>query len=204
MIDLHSHILPGIDDGARDQFEALEMARLASSDGVTVMACTPHHWPPKFATRGMDVARQTASLQSAIDDHQIKLKLVIGADVHLQAGVLEGLRSGDVPTLNGSNAFLLEPDHDILTPNLVPYARTLRDAGYRPILTHPERLRWIDRHFDIIEALYSAGVLMQLTAGSILGHFGRRAERWAMHMLEQGMVDVVASDAHGARRRPPR
>ncbi len=203
MIDLHAHILPGLDDGARDLDESLAMARLAVRDGVTTMACTPHVWPPRYDCVAADVARHTAALQAAIDTQDIGLDLVVGGDVHLQTNLLERLQAGLVPTLNGTAYFLLELDPDVLTPNLGRFCHHLADAGYRPIITHPERLRWIDSHFDVIRALHDAGLVMQATAGSLLGRFGPHAKRWAVHMLDKGMIDVLASDAHGIRARQP-
>ena len=125
MIDLHSHILPGIDDGARTLDVSLEMARIAVNDGITVMACTPHIYPGMYMNDGPGIAAHAARLQRALQEHGIALELVVGADVHLVPGLLAGLRSGAVPTLHGSRYFLLEPSHTTPPP-------ALRRLGIRP------------------------------------------------------------------------
>ena len=114
--------------------------------------------------------------------------------------LLEGLRSGEVPTLGNSRYFLFEPPHHVAPPRLDEFAFQLVTAGFIPVLTHPERLSWIDTHFDIIQRLSASGILMQLTAGSVLGKFGRRPRYWAERILDEGMADLLASDAHNVDR----
>jgi hypothetical protein len=109
MIDLHSHILPGIDDGATSLEMSLDMARMAVADGVHTMACTPHIYPGLYLNDAQGISRARQQLQAALDVYRIALTLVDGADVHLVPGLLEGLRAGAVPTLHGSRYVLLEP-----------------------------------------------------------------------------------------------
>lgn len=116
MIDLHTHILPGIDDGARSLEISLDMARIAVADGTTVMACTPHIYPGLYMNDSAGIHRERDKLQQALDAHGIPLRLVVGADAHLVPELLQGLQTGRVPTLNGSRYFLLEPSHNVLPP----------------------------------------------------------------------------------------
>jgi protein-tyrosine phosphatase len=203
MIDLHSHLLPGIDDGAATMDMTLEMARMAVADGVRIMACTPHMHPPRYTNTATTIQAAVAEAQKALDDHSIDLRLIAGADVHLGPDLLSQLRSGHVQKLDSTSYFLLEPSHTIAPPQFERFVRTIIDAGYKPILTHPERLTWIEQHYALICAVDEAGAALQITAGALLGTFGARPQYWAERMLAEGRVDILASDAHDTRRRVP-
>ncbi len=203
MIDLHCHILPGIDDGAADLRTSLAMARMAVADGITVAACTPHMMPGIFDNAGPAVRAAIAKLQAVLDSEGIALKLVCGADVHIAPDLIEGLRSGRILSLNDSRYFLFEPPHHVAPPRLAQVVFDIMAAGYRPIITHPERLTWIENHYDVITHLADRGVWMQVTAGALTGVFGRRASYWGDRMLDEGRVHLLASDAHDLRHRVP-
>lgn len=204
LLDLHCHILPGVDDGAADLAEALDMARIAVADGITVIACTPHITPGLYDNTGPGIRDAVGRLALALDQAGIALQLVAGADAHLAPDLLESLRTGRVPTLAGSRYFLLELPHHVLPPQLETAIFGLMDAGYRPILTHPERLSWIESRYNFIERLSAAGVWMQMTAGSLTGRFGRRVRYWGERMVGEGMIQILATDAHDCVDRPPR
>ena len=203
MIDLHCHILPGIDDGAPDLGVSLAMARMALADGIVTVACTPHIMRGVYNNSGADIRLRVASLAAALETAGIPLTLTIGADAHLDPSLLEGLRSREVPSLGGSRYFLLEPPHHVAPPRLQDFTFGLMTSGYVPVLTHPERFSWIDGQYDLIQRMAASGVLIQLTAGSVLGHFGHRARYWAERMLDENLVDLLATDAHNLESRPP-
>ena len=113
------------------------------------------------------------------------------------------LRDGRALTLNDSRYFLLEPPHHVLPPRLEDHVFGLQAAGFVPILTHPERLTWLDQHYDLAKRLVYSGVLMQITAGSLTGRFGRRARYWAERMLDEGFCHLLATDAHDPVQRAP-
>lgn len=203
MIDLHSHLLPGCDDGAEDLDTAIAMARMAVADGVKIMACTPHIMPGLYENDTAGIQRRVLEFSGVLADQQIGLSLVVGADVHIVPDLVEKLDAGVVPTLNGTRYFLFEPPHQVLPPNLEKLVDRLVDAGYVPILTHPERLGWASRHYDVIDRINVAGCLMQVTAGSLTGSFGSRAQKLAEQMFAEGRVDILASDAHNTHTRSP-
>lgn len=203
MIDLHSHILPGIDDGAPDLACALEMARTAVAQGTNIMVCTPHIYPGLYMNSAASIELARQSLQRSLDAAGIRLQLVTGADVHLVPEVHEGLQSGRIPTVNGSRYLLLEPSHHVAPPQFEESVFALMAAGYVPIITHPERLVWIEVHYEKFVSLVHRGAWMQLTAGALLGKFGKRARYWSERMLDEGLVHVVASDAHSTGMRNP-
>lgn len=203
MIDLHCHILPTIDDGAESLEISIEMARMAVADGISVIACTPHILPSVYDNNGPAIKSAVTALQKALDQAGIPLTLVSGADVHVATDLGAGLRDGRVLTLNGSRYLLLEPPHHVLPPNLEDHIFKLHAAGYVTIVTHPERMSWIEASYPLIQRLVRSGVWMQLTAGSVMGRFGRRPRYWAERMLDEGLCHLLATDAHNTTSRPP-
>lgn len=203
MIDLHCHLLPGIDDGAVDLETSLQMARMAVADGITVIACTPHIMPGYYENTGPGIRAAVGVLQQRLDEAGIPLRLVPGADVHLVPGLAAGLREGRLLSLADSRYFLFEPPHHVAPPRLEEAVFDCMAAGYQPLVTHPERLTWIEGHYEIMTRLAHAGAWMQITAGSVTGRFGKRAQYWSERMLDEGIVHVIASDAHNLRKRTP-
>lgn len=203
MIDLHCHILPGLDDGAADLSVSIEMARMAAADGIRQIACTPHIVPGLYDNTASAIRQKTKRLQQEILARGIDLQLSVGADVHIAPNLLRRLENGEVPTLDESRYFLLEPPHHVVPPRIEAIAAGLLRKGYVPILTHPERLTWLEGHYSVFEGLCSLGVLVQLTAGSLIGQFGRNARYWSERLLDERRVDVVATDAHNLTSRPP-
>ncbi len=203
MIDLHCHILPGIDDGSPDLETSLAMARIAVADGITTTFCTPHIYPGLYENTGPDIERRVANLQLIFNDKGIPLTLNYGADAHLVPEILEGVKSKRVPTLGGSRYLLLEPSHNVRPPRFQESVFALIAAGYTPVITHPERLTWIGDHYDDFTSLAKSGAWMQVTAGALLGRFGNFAQRYAEKFVDEGWTAVIASDAHTTSRRAP-
>ena len=203
MIDLHCHMLPGIDDGAPTLEVALAMARCAAADGITHVACTPHIYPGLYENDREGIAAAIAAFRTVLAEEDIALTLVIGADTHLTPDLLDGIRKRRIPTLNDTRYLLFEPPHHVAPPRLEESVFNLMAAGIVPVVTHPERLSWIDTHYAVFGRMVHAGALMQITAGSVTGRFGRRPKYWAERMLDEGQVHLLATDAHHIDKRPP-
>lgn len=203
MLDLHCHILPAIDDGAVDLDMALQMARIAAADGITTIACTPHIYPGMYDNTAAGIRAAVAALQGELDARGIGLKLVEGADVHLDPELVKGVRGGRVPTLGGSRYLLLEPPHHVAPPRFEDVVFELMAAGLVPVITHPERLSWVETHYDLFSRLSQRGAWMQITAGALTGRFGRRVRYWGERFVGDGHCMVLATDAHHPERRPP-
>jgi protein-tyrosine phosphatase len=203
VIDLHCHILPGIDDGAADLSVSIEMAKASVADGVSVVACTPHILPGLYHNTGPQIRQATEQLQQTLHQEGIPLQLVTGADNHIVPNFVAELRSGHLLSLADTRYVLVEPPHHVAPPRLEDLFFELLVAGYVPILTHPERLTWLGSHYEAVGRLVRGGVWMQITAGSLAGAFGRNARYWAQRMLDEGLVHVLATDAHDVHRRPP-
>lgn len=203
MIDLHCHILPGIDDGAPDLATALAMARIAVADGIEVTACTPHIYPGLYENNAAGIRVAIRALQTALDDNGIPLKLVEGADVHLTPDLLVDLRADRIPTINATRYLLLEPPHHVAPPRFEEQVFNLLANGYVPLITHPERLTWIEMHYPMFLRIAKGGAWLQITAGALTGRFGARPKYWSERLLEEGPVQIIATDAHSVHRRPP-
>lgn len=203
MIDLHSHILPGLDDGAADLAMSVAMARAYVAQGVECVACTPHILPGLYNNSGPQIRADLRKLQQHLNSAEIPLRLVAGADNHMVQNFVTKLRGGQLLTLADSRYVLLEPPHHLAPPQLENLCFDVLAASYVPILTHPERLTWIEGSYHKIQRLAERGVWMQITAGSLLGRFGKRARYWGERMLSEGLVQILATDAHDISRRPP-
>ena len=203
MFDCHCHIIPGIDDGASNLAQSLEMAKIAASEGISVIACTPHITPGVYDNTTHNISEALVRLQKSILDNGIPIRLVIGADVHISPGIIHGVNARNIPTLDSSRYLLLEFSHHQMTPHLEQLAFEILSAGYIPVLTHPERLSWIEDGFSLFKTLAERGCWLQITSGAIIGKFGRKPQYWATHFLSEGLTHVIATDAHDPKRRPP-
>jgi protein-tyrosine phosphatase len=203
MIDLHCHMLPGIDDGAPDEATALEMARIAVADGIRFTACTPHIYPGLYENDTDGIRAHAARFQQRLDESGIPLRLGIGADAHLTPELIKRLADGTAPTLHGSRYFLLEPAHHVAPPRFEDSVFNFIVAGYVPVITHPERLTWIRDHYAAFKRIALRGAWIQITAGSLTRRFGSGAQYWGERMLDDGIVHILATDAHTTRRRAP-
>jgi protein-tyrosine phosphatase len=202
LIDLHTHVLPGIDDGPKTIEGSLALARAAAADGTRVMVATPHvnwHHHNDAAT----IARLTGELNERLRLEGIAVEICTGAEIamtraeDIEPGELECLRLGGGPWV------LLEPPFTPIVTGLDGVVAALQSAGHRVVLAHPERCPALHREPELLESLVRSGVLTSVTAGSLVGRFGGQVRRFARRLLEQGLVHNVASDAHDTIRRPP-
>lgn len=196
MIDLHSHILPGLDDGAHDTAESLEIARAAVADGITAIAATPHV-REDYPTGAARMHEEVLLLRRALADAAIPLEVHPGGEIALTR--LDRLGEGELRAfaLAGSRYLLLEFPYQGWPLDLRTRIFELQAAEFVPVLAHPERNAEVMASPERITALVDAGALVQLTASSLDGRGGRSVARTARHLLESGMAHLVSSDAHG-------
>jgi protein-tyrosine phosphatase len=204
MIDLHCHLLPGVDDGPRDVETALEMARIAVADGIRLTACTPHIYPGLYANDAAGIAAAVDGLRRHLGEAGIPLAITGGADIQMVPELLDGLKSGRFPSLHGSRYFLFEPPHHTVPARFRDSLFDALSAGLVPVITHPERLTWLDdEHYGWFVEAARGGAWIQVTAGAVTGRFRGRAQYWAERFLDEGLVHLLATDAHDCHRRPP-
>ncbi|TDG12868.1 capsular biosynthesis protein [Seongchinamella unica] len=203
MIDLHCHMLPGIDDGARDLPTALKMAELAVADGITLTACTPHIYPGLFENTHTGIRQAVEAFRRELAAADIPLELTYGADIQVVPELVSGLQNKVLPTLHGSRYFLFEPPHHVSLPRLGDLIHNTLLSGYVPVITHPERLSYIESDYPRFLAAAEQGAWIQLTGGSLLGRFGRRVQQVAERFLRDGVTHLLASDGHNLSNRTP-
>lgn len=204
MVDIHHHLLAGLDDGAHDFETSFEMAQMAVAEGITHVVCTPHanhHFEFDPA-----INRQKADeLQVRLDAEGIPLTLGLGCDFHLSFDNIESALRDYIPySINGLGYLLVELPDFGLAKGLSETYYELRVAGATPILTHPERNQTLQADPKRMEDWLRGGLLVQVTADSVLGKMGKRAEQLAHKFLANRWVHFLATDAHSLRGRPPR
>ncbi len=195
MIDLHCHILPGVDDGADSLDDALQMARMATDSGVRTIVTTPHRHLP-WQTEDADTAGALVRLQQAVREAGIPLELLPGAENFCGPDFSELLARREVQPLGDSRYLLMEFYFDEGPERMERcFARAARQ-GYVPVVAHPERYDAAYRDPDLVPRWFRQGYVIQLNKGSILGRLGSRAETVSRFLLERGFAHAVASDAH--------
>jgi protein-tyrosine phosphatase len=202
-VDIHCHILPGIDDGARDWNDALAMARLAVEDGTSTIVATPHQLGSWSQNCGDDIRRLTAELNERLQAEQIPLTVLPGGEARFEADLVDRIINGDVLTLGDHRRHMLvELPHDLFLP-IDSLCKALVARRVSVILAHPERNQGILRQPDLLGSVVDAGCLTQITAGSLCGTLGSEMQQFSEWMVHEGLVHMVATDAHGPRTRRP-
>ncbi len=206
MIDIHSHILPGLDDGAKDLNESLALLNMAQADGITHMVATPHIHLGRFNNAASHIYDDLAKLKHAASDANINVQLAVAAEVRLDVELMTLVMSKKLPFIgnaNGANYLLLELPHSHVPQGFDKFISWLAKQNIKTIIPHPERNRDIQAKPFYIERLKQLGCEFQLTASSIEGEWGEHAQTISLDMLKNGLVTYVASDAHSVKRRPP-
>lgn len=202
MIDIHNHLLINIDDGPTSKNEAQALLEQASAQGITDVFITPHHQVGNWYTPKQKVLEEIKILKAMIDDNNIHINVHHGQEIRINEHILEELRDGINTTLNDSRYILVELPFGELSPFYGTVIDDLVINGYTPIIAHPERCQPIVDDIDLLYDLIARGAVAQVTAGSITGDFGNTLQEIGLKMVEDGLIHVVASDAHNAEYRP--
>jgi protein-tyrosine phosphatase len=201
--DIHCHLLPGIDDGPGDWELTLAMARTAVSEGIDTIIATPHQLGRYESNTAACIRSLVAEAQCRLDLAKIPLRVLPGADVRIRHDLTELVNRGEVVTLGDRRAHLLVELPPELSIPLGTLQDRLRRRGITCILSHPERNHALADNAEFIQRWVQQGGLVQVTAGSITGFFGPEAQRATKRLLREGLVHLVATDAHDVTRRPP-
>ena len=206
MIDLHCHFLPNIDDGPGSLEESLDLARFALDNGITKSVMTPHIHPGRYENSRLDIQVAVQKFEVALARQGIPLDLSVGAEVRIGADTIYMVAQEEIPflgELGGYKILLLEFPHETIPIGSLNLVQWLMAKDIRPMIAHPERNKDVMRDLSKIEPFINEGCLMQLTAASIAGNFGKQAEMVSRQMLENDWVYVIATDAHNIDHRPP-
>ena len=206
MIDIHTHILPGIDDGAKDLTESLALLKLAENDGITHMVLTPHIHVGRFNNTTAQIENDLENLKLEAQKEGINVKLAAAAEVRLGVELMAMIMANKLPffgKIADKNVLLLELPHSHMPQGYDKFILWLAKQNIRVIIPHPERNRDIQSNLYYIQHLKQLGCDFQLTASSIEGEWGESALAISLQMLKDGLVSYVASDAHSIKRRQP-
>ncbi|WP_205340873.1 tyrosine-protein phosphatase [Denitrificimonas caeni] len=206
MIDLHNHLLPGIDDGAPDLDTALQLAEMAVRHGTTHLVCTPHIHPGRYDNTPSTINQALALFQQGLNQHDIPLQVAAAAEVRFGMELMIGVKNKSIPFLGqwqGQNVMLLEFPHGEMPFGAERLTAWLLQQSIIPMIAHPERNKGLMRDPDKLNPFIQQGCLLQVTAGSVAGDFGEVAQELAVQWLEKNWVTILASDAHNLEHRPP-
>lgn len=206
MIDLHCHFLPGIDDGAHTLADGLAMAHAAAADGITYSVMTPHIHPGRYENTRSTIEQAFKDFRLALRKAHVPLHIGMAAEVRLSSDIVALLSENEVPflgELDGYRIMLLEFPHTQITPGADKLVERLLKHGIRPLIAHPERNQDVIRDLSKIEPFIEMGCFLQITAGALVGRFGRAPQRRALQLLELDVFKVLASDAHNLDGRRP-
>jgi len=206
MIDLHCHILPGIDDGAQNLSDSIDLVKLAIADGVSHAVCTPHIQLGRFDNNMRTISTAFELLNAQVESQQLNIKLAFAAEVRICPEIMILAKQNKLPFLGkwqNTDVLLLELPHSHVPPGTDQLIKWLHKNNITPMIAHPERNRDIMADYHKFEMLCKLDCLFQVTAASLCGQFGDIAQSIATRMLEQDKVTILATDAHNVKRRPP-
>lgn len=201
MIDIHSHILPGIDDGAQTVEDSINMAKLAVEEGITKIIATPHHQNGKYINKKQNIIERVSELNVVLQKENIPLEVLPGQETRIYGELIEDINKGDILPLNQTNYLFIELPSGHIPRYTEQLLFDVQLKGLTPIIVHPERNAGVMENPDKLLDLVKKGALTQVTAGSITGHFGKKIQKFTMQLIESNMAHFLASDAHNTSTR---
>ncbi|WP_227938618.1 tyrosine-protein phosphatase [Alkalihalobacillus deserti] len=203
MIDIHCHILPGVDDGPKTLAESLELARQAEAEGITTIIATPHHQHPSFENSGPSVLRQVEEFNQALQEADINIHVNPSQEIRLHGEMIQHIDLGDVLPMTPESSYLLI---EFPTNSIPRYATRLfydlQLKGYTPIIAHPERNKVFAERPEVLYEMVANGALTQVTTSSLTGHLGKNVKKFTELLIEANLTHFLASDAHNLGERP--
>ena len=203
MIDLHNHILPGVDDGAATLADALAIARMAYADGIRGIVATPHRHPRAYTAPRADAVTLLDAIRAASRDEDLAMEYYLGGEAYIAPDLVDQIQSGLALTINGGRYLLVEwpiREYPRFSAEIV---FELQVRGIVPIIAHAERYRFVQTDISRLASFVERGVLVQITAASLVGTAGRGYRKTAETLLTHGLAHFIATDSHNVQRRPP-
>ncbi len=204
MIDIHCHILPGIDDGPETLEESLALCRAAAADGVRTIVATPHYRPGIYEWTGPEILGSISTLEAAVRSAGLDLRILPGAEVAVFPELPSVLEPGGMLMLNRGIYFLVEFRPLAIPANSEAFLAAFLEAGLVPVIAHPERNSWFMNHPEVLFPIVRRGALLQITAESLTGGLGPQARDFSVYLLKHNLAHVIASDGHNLDDRPVR
>lgn len=204
MVDIHTHILPGIDDGSIDDAMTLNMLRMAEQDGTRTMVATPHYYYPRYIPTQEEVEQKVNYVNQLSQKHGIKVEVLPGREIMLDNYTLQDIKQGLMGSINNTQYLLVELSMDEWKPYYLDLMYELQLMGYILIIAHPERYPYVQEDITMLNPLIKEGALFQMNAASITGLNGKKIQRVAKELIRQGAIQLIASDSHSDRLRNPK
>jgi protein-tyrosine phosphatase len=201
MIDIHTHILPGIDDGAASFDDTLNMARAAVSEGITTIIATPHHANGTYTNTANIVAEHTSSINEQLLAAGVPVTIRTGQEIRVHDDLLDAWNRKELLPLADSSYVLIEMPSSRIPKSMIELVHELNILNLKPIIAHPERNAEVVKHPERLAELIEAGAFAQVTSHSLLGGFGKRIEQTSWSLMKAGLIHIVSSDAHHIERR---
>lgn len=204
MIDLHTHIIPKIDDGSKSEEMTLEMLRIAEQSGSKKIVLTPHYFKGKYMVPLDEVKKQLVYVKKLVEDNNINIEIFCGQEVYFTPSILEDFKTGLIGTINDSKYMLIEFNlsrFDYEVSEILDVLYELQVRGVVPIIAHPERYKEFQKAPEKINDFIELGCLFQMNAGSITGMLGSDSKKLAKILLKNGVYSFIGSDAHNTGRR---
>ncbi|WP_102026503.1 tyrosine-protein phosphatase [Salirhabdus sp. Marseille-P4669] len=201
MIDIHCHILPGVDDGPQMIMNSIVMAQAALDEGICTIIATPHHLNGKYTNTKLDIVKNVELLNQALLEESIPLTIIPGQETRINGDLVERLQQDEILPLNDSKYVFVE-----FPSNHVPHYTSqlffdIQVAGYTPVVVHPERNSTLIQDPDKLYRLVKNGALTQVTASSLIGKFGKKIQKFSTEIVEANLTHFIASDAHNTTSR---
>ncbi|MCM3709222.1 tyrosine-protein phosphatase [Sporosarcina luteola] len=202
MIDMHTHLLFGVDDGPSTIEETLALIKKAQEEGITDMICTSHACHPQYDVQRSEVLSQTALLKDVLSEAGLDVKLHSGQEIRLTEDLIGKLDRGELLTLSNSRYLLLELPSQSIPAYTVNIIQSMLEREIIPIIAHPERNRAIAEKPERLERLIRHGATAQITSSSLSGHFGKNIQKLSLQLIEANLVHTYGSDVHNLKTRP--
>lgn len=206
MIDIHSHLLPGIDDGAQSINESIALCRYAVNNGITHAVITPHIHPGRYENTQQIIALSCSQLRDALKAVNLPLQIACAAEVRISVEMMAMIEQDQIPFLGqykDNKLLLLELPHSHIMPGSHKLIDWLLKRNIRPVIAHPERNKEMLLDYSKVIPFVQQGCLLQLTAASVAGNFGAKCQDLSRYLIEHELVHFVATDAHNLQHRPP-
>ncbi|MFT8319989.1 MAG: CpsB/CapC family capsule biosynthesis tyrosine phosphatase [Bacillus sp. (in: firmicutes)] len=201
MIDIHCHILPGIDDGAKTMEDSLEMAKVAAGEGIKTIIATPHHRNNQFTNKKADILQNVEDLNKVLVQEKLPITILPGQEVRIFGEVLEDYEKGEILTLNHTKYLFIEFPSSSVPRYAERLLYDIQTQGIIPIIVHPERNKELQEKPELMYKLVKNGTLTQVTAASVCGYFGKKVKQFSEQLIESNLTHFIASDAHNITSR---
>ena len=202
MVDIHAHILPGVDDGPESMVESLGLLHQAEKEGITDIVVTPHAYHPQYNVKKEVVMESYNAVKEELSKLNLQIKLHLGQEIRIGDSILEQLKEGKALSLANSKYVLIELPSSIVPNYTIAIIQELLSMGKVPVIAHPERNKAIAEKPSRLLKLINHGAISQITAGSLAGHFGRNIQKTSMQLIECNLIHTYGSDVHSRKTRP--